>query len=457
MAAGPEARPRDAARPTGLSRLRGPGARRVGAGLADQVVIALANAGNSLLALLLVMPRERAGVLALSLVVGLVVVSLNRAFVGEVLLALAPRFAGAPHERLIRNGLTAALTFGALSAVVLGGVWMGTAAPGGTDLPDLIWVAAVLPIVLLHDTARYSYLADRHPARALVIDLTYVAMQGLVVVFLVLTDQVTPATLVFAWGLGAAAGFTLYASRTRRAPWGGNPREWLTQTRVLSGWFTATAVIAQFQVLAVNMIIDARLSPHAVAGYRFAQTTVLQPVQNFNQAIMSLLVPRISRLAGVADSDGDSTAAARLRRDVPRTAALLACLAIIVIAAGGMLAQLVLPLIEDYADIAPVAWPLLIQGGIYMVQAPFTSAVRGMHRARMQLLQYVIFTTSSLVGLVVGADGWGLVGAAWGLAAGSVIGLITTVLFYFYALRFLGTPRGRVDDEADAAPPPPLS
>jgi hypothetical protein len=46
--------------------------------------------------------------------------------------------------------------------------------------------------------------------------------------------------------------------------------------------------------------------------------------------------------------------------------------------------------------------------------------------------------------LVVGARGWGLVGAGWGLAAGSLIGLVTTVAFYLYALRWLGHRDARV-------------
>jgi O-antigen/teichoic acid export membrane protein len=201
-------------------------------------------------------------------------------------------------------------------------------------------------------------------------------------------------------------------------------------------------VVGQLQILAVNFIILGALSRSAVASFRFAQTTVLQPVQNFNQSLMSLLVPRISELAGAAEDDPG--AAGALRREVLRGAAILAGLAVLLLAAGGALAQAVLPLIPRYADTAALAWPMLLQGGIYMVQAPFTSAMRGMHRARMQFLQYVVFTTASLIGLVVGSGGWGLLGAAWGLAAGSLVGLLTTVGLYFYALRWLGDRDARV-------------
>jgi O-antigen/teichoic acid export membrane protein len=79
-----------------------------------------------------------------------------------------------------------------------------------------------------------------------------------------------------------------------------------------------------------------------------------------------------------------------------------------------------------------------------MVQAPFTAAVRGMHRARLQFAQYVVFSAVSLTGLVIGAYSVGLVGAGWGLATGSFVGLLLTVAFYWYALRGLGQRDARV-------------
>jgi hypothetical protein len=384
-----------------MARLRG--ARFFGAGIVDQAVIAAANAGNSLLALLLVEGNSRASALALALVVGYVVVSLNRAFVGEVLLALAARFReeSATRLRLVRDGLTAALANGLIAAVLLAGAWAATSA--SASLPDLIWLAAVLPLVLLHDTARYSYLADRVPQRALVIDLTFVGVQGLAILLVVLAG-VTPARLVLCWGVGAAAGFALFVARTRNLPWQGNARRWLGQTRFLSGWFAATAVIGQLHVLAVNFLINGVLSRSAVAPFRLVQVTVLQPVQNFNQSMMSLLVPRVSERAGAAEED--PAAAVALRREVLRGATILAALAVTLVGVGGLVTQLVLPLISRYPDAAPLAWPMLVQGGIYMVQAPFTAAMRGMHRARMQFAQYVVFSAVILKGMVVFSSVW---------------------------------------------------
>jgi len=103
-----------------MRRLRTSG--RVTVGLVDQVVIALANAANNLLAVA-VLDRSRAGVMLLSLGVGYFVIGINRAFVGEVLLTLASRYEGDRQARLIRDGASAALTLAGTAAVLSTLVW----------------------------------------------------------------------------------------------------------------------------------------------------------------------------------------------------------------------------------------------------------------------------------------------------------------------------------------------
>src|SRR5437763_11402890 len=173
---------------------------RVTVGLVDQAVIAVANATNTLLALAL-LDRSRAGVMLLSLGLGYFVVGVNRSFVGEVLLVLASRCEGERQVRLVRNGASAALVFGVAASVVLTVVWLVLPPTGGVDLRDLIWVAAFLPALLLHDTARYGYLADRRPQRALAIDAVWVGVQLLGVLVVSATGRVTAGALFTCWGI----------------------------------------------------------------------------------------------------------------------------------------------------------------------------------------------------------------------------------------------------------------
>jgi hypothetical protein len=429
----------------GGGRLRGSGWLTVG--LADQVVFALANAGNTLLALAL-LDRARAGIMLLSLGIGYFVIGVNRAFCGEVLLALASRYEGERQARLVRNGIAAALSFAGCAAVVLMLVWLFLPATGGVDLRDLVWVVPFLPSLLLHDTGRYSYLAARRPQRALVIDAVWVGTQLLSVLIMSLAGLASAGGLLFCWGLGATAGASMFLFRSRIRPWSGNPRGWLAETRHLSGWFTATALIGQLQGQAVGFLVANRLSSRELSGLRGAQTALLQPVQNFITAVMGLLVPRTSRLAAKVALPGapGRQAAHALRRQTRLLATGFAVLAVIMIAIVVPVARTLLVRLPKFADIAPLALPIAIQPGIYLVQLPFAAAIRGMHRAPLLFIQYLIFTTTSLSGLVLGARLDRLPGAAWGLTTGSAVGLVAMIGLYWYAQRRL--------DHVPAGPPP---
>jgi hypothetical protein len=433
-------------------------------GLIDQVVFAVANAANTLLALAL-LNRSVAGVMLLSLSLGYFVIGVSRAFVGEVLLALASRYDDDRRGRLVRNGVTAALTNSGIAAVILFLVWLLLPVKGGVDLRYLIWLVPFLPSLLLHDTGRYSFLAARTPKRALAIDAVWVGTQLLAVAVMVAVGLTSAGGLLFCWGLGATAGATAFLVRTRTRPWAGNPRAWLAETRHLSGWFTATALVGQLQPQLVGFLVTSRLSAKELSGLRGAQTALLQPVQSFITAVMSLLVPRTSRLAAkvsLAGPDGRQ-AAHQLRRQTRMLALGFAALALVMIAIVVPVARTVLVRIPKFADIAPLALPIAIQPGIYLVQLPFSAALRGMHRAPLLFVQYLIFTTTSLIGLVVGADAGRLTGAAWGLTVGSAVGLVAQIALYWWAQRRLDHPDGeraapsgegpRGEGE-DASPPP---
>jgi hypothetical protein len=423
------------------------GARRVAAGLVDQAVIAGANAGMTVLAAVL-LDRNRSGALLLCIGLAYLVLTLNRAFVGDVLVVLTARLDRGGRARLLRNGLTTAVTFGAVAAAIFMLVWAFRPRHGKIDLQDLIWVAPFLPAILLHDTGRSSYLADRRQGSCLVIDLVWVSTQALTVGVLIAAGEGTAGAIFASWGVGATAGSIVFLARTRQWPWRGDPRRWIAETRQLSGWFTATQVIGQIQVQAVSFIVSGRLSKSDLSGLRIGQTALIQPVQNFIMAVQGLIVPRLSRLAGDAGrlpQEEAQDATSQLRRQTRLLALAFTGLAALMIAVAVPVAHLVLAHVSKFADIAPLALPLSLQAGVYLVELPFAAALRGMHRARLLFLRYCIFTTASLTGLVIGASTDRLQGAVWGLVAGAVVSLATMMLFYRYAVVRLG--------RADSGPP----
>jgi O-antigen/teichoic acid export membrane protein len=423
-----------------LHELRG-ASRYVGAGLLDQVVIAAANSANTLLGGIL-LPKEQFGALALALAVGYFAMYLNRAVVGDVLLALASRYDGEPRIRLARNGLATALCSGLATLVIFVILWAVWPNTGEIDLHELIWLAPFMVPIMLHDTARCDYLADRRPDKALGIDLVWAGTQAVMVAAMVLTHSSSAGGLLTVWGLGATAGCTVYLFRERRLPWQGSPPEWLRETRHLSSWFTITAIVAQIQVLAISFVVAGRLSKVDLGNLRFVQTVQLQPVQNLITAVQSLLVPRASRNAADAAKPGpEGVAAAQTLRRQTRT------LAIAFAVLGALMVLIVWPVVSyvlvhthKFAEAAPLALPIALQGAVYLLQVPFTAAMRGMHRARMLFVQYVVFAVISITGLTVGADLGGLHGAAWGLLTGSTAGLVCMVILYLYALKWVGPP-----------------
>lgn len=417
-----------------MSKLRG-ASRFVGTGLLDQFVIATANASNTLLAGI-VLGDFHLGAMVLALGVGYFAMYLNRAFVGDVLVALVSRHEGETRDRLVRNGVASAATAGLITSVLFVAVWSVWPSTEKVDLSQLVWLAPFMIQIMLHDTGRCDYLSQRRPERALAIDLVWLCVQSVVVVSMIVTGTATPGGMLAAWGAGATAGAIVYLVRERRLPWQGNPREWLAETRHLSGWFTAAAIIGQAQVLSVGFLVAHRLSVVEVGRLRFVQAVQLAPVQNLVTAVQGMVVPRLSRYAVSAALPGVEgwAAAAALRRQTLRLAAAFAVLGVLLVAVMWPVVSYALTVTGKFASVAPIALPISLQGAVYLLQVPFTAALRGMHRAKLLFVQYLGFAVVQLSGLVVGADAGGLLGAVWGLFIGSAAGLVGMVALCFYAL-----------------------
>jgi hypothetical protein len=427
------------------------GARWVTTGLVDQVVIATANAANTLLALVL-LPRSTAGFVVLAINLTYLVLVTGRAFVGDVLLAKVARVSGRRRVDLIRDGLAAALAVGTVGAVVFLLVWTFWRHPHpNISLAYLVWLVPFLPVLLVHDAGRYSYLARREQDQALIIDLAWVGSQIAAVLLLFLLGLAhRPGPLLATWGVGATVGAVTFMARSGLRPWQGDPLRWVRETRGLSGWFTATAIVGQIQIQAVGFLVSRQLGPAQLAGLRGAQTVILQPTQNLSTAVTALLVPRSSALAA-------GHQAGRLRRQTVRVALLFAAFSAVMVAVLVPVAHAALAHVAKFRDIAPLALPVGVQAGIYLMQIPFAAALRGLHRGRALFSQYVLFTTASLTGLVYGA-GHGLVGAAWGLTAGAAVGFAVMVAWSLVAISRAGrrpspgpAPRSRARAGADPA------
>jgi O-antigen/teichoic acid export membrane protein len=201
-------------------------------------------------------------------------------------------------------------------------------------------------------------------------------------------------------------------------------------------------LIGQLQVLLVGFLVAGQLTAAQLTSLRTVQTAILQPQQNLIQAMIGLLVPRVSRLAGDAARGGEEAlvAAAALRRQTRLFATVFAGLGLLAALVVAPLGYVVLRHIGKFAADAPLAVPIALQAGIYLAEMPFQAALRAMHRGRLLFARYAVFAASSLTGLVLGAHYGQLLGAAWGLCAGAAVGFATMMTMYRYAVRHLGDP-----------------
>jgi O-antigen/teichoic acid export membrane protein len=414
------------------------GGRQVVAGLSDQVLVALTSAGTSLLATA-VLDRPAAGAMLFSLAFMYFAQGVSRAFVGDTMLAHVSRYDDEDdRRRQFTNAHATATGLGLLGALVLLAIW-GLSGYGG--LHDLIWGVPFVPSVLMQDAARYTYQTQRRQHRALVIDVCWVAVQATGVTLLILTHHVSGGALIACWGLGATVGVLVFYARTRLNPLRGRPAAWLRDTRHLLGWFTAIGILGQVTTLSVGTLVTGILTRSAYSGLRVVQTLVLQPAQSFVMALNGLIVPRASRLA----RDADGAGLRRLTRNLVLTTGALGVLGLTVVL---LAAHPVLAVYKggSYRDIATISLPIGLQAVIYLLQVPFTMALRGMHRARMLFLQYFIFSATQLSGLVLGALHGQLLGAVWGLMTGSAVGLVVQLLLYLLAVRTVGRPAAGGDE-----------
>ncbi|MGH3742219.1 MAG: hypothetical protein ACRDT1_12915 [Micromonosporaceae bacterium] len=406
----------------GRVRLISPGSRAAAA-LFDQGFAAGANAVNGLLAGFLLGPASYGRYVAV-IGIALIALAVSRAFIGEVLLTHTARVYGAEHHTQARNAATTAFGVGLIGMAVAGGLWLF----GFDLLRDLLWLAPFLPSALLADASRYAFLSRRRPQRSMVITGVALLVQLAVVAGLVLTGNVWGGPLLAAWGIGASVGALVGLVMLRIDPLRGRPRQWISATRHLSGWFVASAALSQAYTWIVLYFVGGHLGAADLGGLRMLQMLVLMPVQNFIWALTGMIVPGYSSFAEKGDR-------ARIRRRTRGLVGGFAAVAVLLLALAPLGELVVEELLPAYRPYQGLIVPLALQAGLYLVQSPLNAALRGMQQARRAFLQYAAFAAAILPASLTGAVLAGVRGAAWGMVLGAAVGGMVAYLHYRRALR----------------------
>jgi hypothetical protein len=375
-------------------------------GVADQGVAALTN-----IVVLVVAARQStlAGFAVFSVVytVFTVLLGLSSAFVGQALVLERGE------TRAARSACRSAVAFtGSATAVsgVLAAAALWPLATGGTNslAPGLLALALVGPVVLTQDVLRYAFSALCLPHLALFSDLLRLAV--VVPALAVQPHDAAPSRLVAVWGLSAlpalAAGLLLLVPRVRDAAT--EPRRYLRREHLGRRFAVEFGVgNAGTQIAVIGLGLMA--SPLAVGALRGA-TTLFGPLNVLFNAATGFGPPLLARVGGPA-----------------RTARAAAGVGGVLAAVAGIWAT-VLALLPDTAGRALLGdtWTasaalLPATGSQYAVMAAGTCALLTLRvlRPRATLPLQVVFSSVSVCCLLAGYALGGVLGAAWGLFAGS--------------------------------------
>lgn len=366
----------------------------------DQVFFALSN-----LVVTLAVARgggaEGLGRYAVAFAAYLVVLGCARSLISDPLLA-TPRTSG---ERSV-EGAAASLTgiFALVAALVVAGIGLVL------GRPELVVVAAALPLTLLHDVLRYEAFRRQAPAMAALLDGGW--LLGSLLAWPVITRSDSAAVAVAAWSAGAVLALLIAAPviRLRFAGPASSLRWWWSEARTYATPLLLDSVIVASSSQALVVVLASMASDSALGVLRAGQV-YFAPMGIGLVAIGVLLVPQLAQRAGATTN----TVAIKLSGGI---AALAAVFSGAVLVAEPVLHRLL------FGSSIDVPRSLLLPLAVGVVVIAASSGFTIVSKARKRSGDIVRSRLSSAAGgvalLVAGVALWGVHGAAWALVVQAV-------------------------------------
>lgn len=267
---------------------------------------------------------------------------------------------------------------------------------------------------------------------------------AIAVVDFVVGSGLTVALLAAGWGamalaLGRVAAqvvtLVLQFAFARTRPHLGLDRALLRPTLAF-GLPVAGANLLSWALLNADNVVVARLLGSTALGFYVLAFNISNwPMSAIGQVVRSVALPAFSDQARRLGTGGRASAGSELS---PATAFASAA----ALPAGALLAALALPVVRVvYGDVwrpsAPVLAALGIFGALRVLFDLVASYLLAHGRSRAVLLVQVAWFVALVVGVVVGAHGWGIAGAGW---AHLIVALVVVLPAYLLALRGAGVP-----------------
>ena len=405
----------------GVRAGRGALAKRAGWGLADQALSSLTN-----FALVVVVAHESApkafGLFALVFATYSIALGCCRAVCSE---PLAVRFSHVS-QTTWREGAALA-TGGAVAAGVLAGavcVAIGLIAGGGAQGLFVI-LGVSLPGLLLQDTWRYAFFADRQGVRAFANDALYALILLPAVVGLILAGHGDTEALLAAWGGAASLSALFGIGQARLLPQPLRASSWWRRQADLAPRYLAEYIAVTGDSQLVLYGVAALTSLGAVAALR-GGLLLLGPLNILVFGAMLSAVPEVVRLIRRAP-----------HRLIPASGLIAGGLAALTLLWGGFLLALPSSLGRSiigpvWDDARPVILPLAIGGAGLGLVVGAVIGLRALAAVRRSLRARLTVSPMIFASALLGAAADGAVGAAWGLALGQ---LLAATVFWYHLVR----------------------
>jgi O-antigen/teichoic acid export membrane protein len=271
----------------------------------------------------------------------------------------------------------------------------------------LIVLGAFAPLLVLQDLGRYLAFATQRPARAVVLDVAWLALQLVTVAALFVTDTRTLAWFIAAWaGAGAAAGLlvaTQYAAQEIRFG-----LAWLRHTWSFSWRYLISYTSTQGAALGASGGVGMIAGTAALGGLQGA-TLLARPFMTIQVAAIAASIGEVTR------STEDEQA---LRRHAIRTSTLTTAFAV-----ANVAVLLLLPagvgraiLGDSWKEAHPLLLPMGVQIVFLGIMTGARAALLGMRAIRTIMKLDIVGTVGVLISTVAGSVVDGVSGALWCVA-----------------------------------------
>jgi O-antigen/teichoic acid export membrane protein len=345
------------------------------------------------------------------------VAGLQRALVMHPIVADAAPLRRAERRWLAESGLTVVACSGILATLLVAGVGLGLSGQVGRGL---LVFAPWLVAALLQEFWKMILFQEGHGAAGAVSDFVRFSVMALTLpVALVWTHDYV---IVGGWGVGAALGLAVsfisipgHPERVQAAFAAWRERAW-----GLGRWLAAREAVYQLLTYSTVLILAVILGTNAVGGLRAAEA-LFSPFSLVAAALVLPALPALSRAA--ADS----------HRHALQLAFRICALAVGVGVAYVVVMAFIGPWLlvhlfgSPFSPFTDLVWPMAAVQVLNAAGVSFTLLLMAEKRGRASLIAGIFGSGATITCATALAYSHGVLGAAWGIAAGSGVGSVAVM------------------------------